>query len=350
MELPVKHLPTFMAIVEEGSFEGAAKRLHVTPSAISQRVRALEQRVGSVLLRRTRPVSTTEAGAVLLRAARQISRVAADLAEELGAGPAEGSLIPLVVNADSLATWFVPVLARAARETGARFEVIRADETVSVERLRSGETMAAVTATAEAVPGCTSTLLGLHRYLAVASPEFKTEHFADGVTAAALATAPVLEFDRHDAFQRRFIRRTTRTRLDPPRHMIPSSAEFAAAIEHGMGWGMLPEQQVAPALAAGRLVELAPGAPIDLPLYWQRWNLRSPSLDALTAIVTEEAASALSAPTTRSRADSRLHHRPGPRHDPRHDPARSDPARSDPAPRTATPASGRAAVPDETAP
>ncbi|MFT4232847.1 MAG: LysR family transcriptional regulator, partial [Leucobacter sp.] len=167
MDLPVEHLATFAAIIEEGSFEAAARRLHITPSAVSQRVRAMEQRVGSVLLRRTRPVETTAAGAAVLRAARQVERVLGDVAAELGqsggAAAGAGSLIPIVVNADSLATWFVPALARAARETGARFEVVRADETVSTERLRSGEVMAALTATAEAVPGCTSVRIGVDR-------------------------------------------------------------------------------------------------------------------------------------------------------------------------------------------
>lgn len=293
MDLPVEHLATFSAIVEEGSFEGAARRLHITPSAVSQRVRAMEQRAGAVLLRRTRPVEVTAAGETVLRAARQIERIMGDTAAELERGPAGGSLIPLVVNADSLATWFVPALARAARETGARFEVVRADETVSTERLRSGEVMAALTATAEAVPGCTSTRIGADRYRAVASPAFAAEHFPAGVTAAALALAPVVEFDRHDMFQRRFIARSTRASVDPPRHFVPSSAEFALAIELGMGWGMLPELQCADPLADGRLVELGPGSAIELPLYWQRWNLRSPVLDALSAVIAEEAAAAL---------------------------------------------------------
>lgn len=298
MGLPVEHLPTFAAIIEEGSFDGAARRLHVTPSAVSQRVRALEQRVGSVLLKRTRPVEVTEAGAAVLRAARQLARVADDLAEELGAGSTGGSLIPLVVNADSLATWFVPALARAARETGARFEVMRADETVSTARLRSGEAMAALTATAEAVPGCTSTRLGSDRYYAVASADFAATHFPHGLTSDALAAAPLLEFDRHDMFQQRFIRRRVRTRIDPPRHFIPSSAEFAAAVELGMGWGMLPALQCRDLIASGRLTLLDRNAQISIPLYWQRWNLRSPVLDALSRIITEEASAAFAVAST----------------------------------------------------
>lgn len=293
MDLPVEHLHTFAAIIAEGSFEGAARRLHITPSAVSQRVRAMEHRTGSVLLRRTRPVTATAAGATVLRAARQIEQIMHDVAAELEQGPAGGALIPIVVNADSLATWFVPALARAARETGARFEVLRADESVSTEKLRNGEVMAALTATAEAVPGCTSTPIGVDRYHAVASPEFTATYFPDGVTAERLATAPVVEFDRHDAFQQRFIRQVTRATVSPPRHFVPSSAEFAHAVALGMGWGMLPQLQCASGLASGMLVALGSASALELPLYWQRWNLDSPALDALSAIVAEEARAAL---------------------------------------------------------
>ena len=297
MDLPVEYLGTYAAIFEEGSFEGAAQRLHITPSAVSQRVKAMEQRIGSVLVQRSRPVTPTEAGETILRLARQLDRLVDDAARELGGGGAAGTVIPIVVNADSLATWFVPALVRAANETGARFEVIRADETFSSERLRQGDAIAAVTATKEPVPGCTSTRLGSDRYRAVASPEFAHRHFAAGVTGDTLRTAPTLDFDRHDAFQRRFIRRITRAQIDPPRHFIPSSAEFAQAIELGLGWGMLPDLQCREALAQGRLVELlGPGSAIDLPLYWQRWNLRSPVLDQLSSIIIDEAAAAFRRP------------------------------------------------------
>lgn len=293
MDLPLEHLATFAAIIDEGSFEGAARRLHITPSAVSQRVKSMEQRVGSVLLQRTRPVVLTAAGTTVLRVARQLDRIVDDAARELGGGPTRGAVTPIVVNADSLATWFVPALARAARETSAGFEVIRADETLSTEHLRRGEAMAALTATRAPVPGCTSTRIVTDRYHAVAAPGFAAEFFAAGVTADALGRAPMLEFDRQDVFQQRFIRRVTRARVEPPRHYVPSSAEFALAIELGMGWGMLPELQCRDALANGRLVEIGPGSTIDLPLYWQRWNLHSPVLDRLSEIVREEARAAL---------------------------------------------------------
>lgn len=304
MDLPLEHLSTFATIVDEGSFEGAARRLHITPSAVSQRIKAMEQRVGSVLVQRSRPVEVTAAGATVLRLARQLDRLVDDAERELGGGPAGGTVIPIVVNADSLATWFVPALVRAARETDARFEVIRADETMSTEQLRRGEAMAAVTATKDPVPGCLSTRLGVDRYFAVASPGFVVEHFGAGVTAESLQRAPMMEFDRQDGFQQRYLRRVTRARIDPPRHYVPSSTEFALAIELGLGWGMLPALQCREAFAEGRLVALGgggdvrgdrtdPRGPIEMPLYWQRWNLSSPVLDRLSEIVVEEAAAAL---------------------------------------------------------
>lgn len=293
MDLPIEHLRTLTAIVDEGSLEAAARLLHISPSAVSQRVRAMEERTGAVLLLRTRPVTVTETGATVLRAARQVARVIDDAADELDLGSPHGSVVRLVINADSLATWFVPALARAATETGARFEVLRADETVSTEKLRSGEVMAALTSTAEAVPGCTSERIGVDQYHAVAAPTFFREHFPRGLDAAALARAPMIEFDRHDMFQQRFLASLGHTDVAPPRHFVPSSAEFALAIELGMGWGMLPQMQCTEALATGALVELAPDRPLKLPLYWQRWNLRSPVLDAVSAIVADEARRAL---------------------------------------------------------
>lgn len=292
MDFPVEYLATFATIVDEGSFEAAARRLHITPSAVSLRVRAMETRVGLVLLQRGKPVTPTAAGATVLRLARQLDRLRADAVEELTAGDGAAS-IPLVVNADSLATWFLPALVRASRETGAYFEVLRADESESTELLRNGTAMAAVTAVREPVPGCTATPLGSVRYRALASPEFVARHFPDGVSAASLRAAPAVEFDRSDHLQDRFVRSITRVPLTPPRHFVPSSTEFATAVSWGLGWGMLPDAQSLGPRERGELVPLPAGRPIDLPLFWQRWNLESPALAALSSIVTEAAAAAL---------------------------------------------------------
>lgn len=295
MDLPVEYLSTFAAIVDEGSFEGAARRLHVSPSAISQRVRSMEQRVGLVLLTRQKPVQVTPAGATVLRVARQLGRLADDAGRELGIDGGERTVVPLAVNADALATWLMPPLARAAEELGILLDLRRADETETTSLLRDGTVMAALTAVAEAVPGCTVQRLGSERYRALASPGYVARWFPEGLSATALSVAPLLDYDRSDTYQSRFLRQVARVPVAPPRHVVPSSTAFVRAAELGLGWGMIPGAQAVEALAAGTLVPLPGGEPIALPVYWQRWNLASPILGRLTEIVAEAAAAHLPA-------------------------------------------------------
>ena len=57
-------------VVREGSFERAARALNVTPSAISQRIRLLEERVGCALVVRAQPVRRDGNGAAFVSACR----------------------------------------------------------------------------------------------------------------------------------------------------------------------------------------------------------------------------------------------------------------------------------------
>jgi LysR family transcriptional regulator, chromosome initiation inhibitor len=288
--LDLGRLDALAAAVSEGSFEAAAAKLHVTPSAVSQRVKALEVALGRVLLVRSKPVEPTESGAAVLRAARQIERVTDDLARELGEGEA-GTLpvLPLAVNADSLATWFLPALAPVGNEI--TFDIRREDQERTSELLRQGTVMAAVTASSEAVPGCTIEALGRMRYRALASATFASRWFAGGVTVAKLARAPVVVYDRHDRLQHDYLRRWTRRSLSPPTHYVPGSEAFARAVELGIGWGMVPDLQAGQ--GARDLVEMGPARPLDVRLFWQQWRLRSASLDRVAALVRQAARSAL---------------------------------------------------------
>jgi LysR family transcriptional regulator (chromosome initiation inhibitor) len=285
-------LETMVAVVDAGTFDLAARRLRVTPSAISQRVKALETEQGRVLLERTKPIRPTADGEVLLRLGRQIALLEEEAAHELGAAAGTTSL-PLAVNADSLATWLLPALARATAGRPIVVEVLREDQERTAELLASGRVMAAVTSDARAVPGCTVSPLGRMRYRAMATPGFVARHLPDGTTRAGLAAAPLVDFDRDDDLQSRWLRAVTRAPIEPPRHRISGSAEFARAIDLGMGWGMLTDAQAQPALAAGTLVELDPRHVVDVPLYWQQWNLRAAALDDLAAEVVRAAREAL---------------------------------------------------------
>ncbi|PYI66943.1 ArgP/LysG family DNA-binding transcriptional regulator [Arthrobacter livingstonensis] len=293
MNFQTEQLRTFLAVLEHGTFDAAARTLHVSASAVSQRIKAMEQAAGQVLLQRTTPIQSTAPGAVVHKLARQLRQLEADAAAELGLAGATAA-IPLVVNADSLATWFVDALAAVPSESGLTFEVLREDEQHSAGLLRSGAVMAAVTATPDAVQGCSVVPLGALRYRAVASAGFLRRWFPDGVDTAHFAIAPAIQFDRSDTLQSNFFAAVAGAGLTAPQHFIPDTLQFAAAVRAGLGWGLMPEVHCAGELRAGSLVELVPGRVTGIPLYWQRWKIQSVALDLLTAAVTTTAAAALS--------------------------------------------------------
>ncbi|MFE1440241.1 LysR family transcriptional regulator ArgP [Streptomyces sp. NPDC058739] len=293
-ELPLDQVRTLLAVVDEGTFDAAAAVLHVTPSAVSQRVKALEQRTGRVLLLRTKPVRATESGEVVVRFARQLARLERDARAELGMRSAgEATRVSVAVNADSLATWFLPALTALPPEPALCFDLRREDEDHTAALLREGAVMAAVTSSADPVPGCSVRGLGRMRYLAAAHPDFAARHLAGRPLAEVLPGAPVVVFDRRDDFQDGFLRRLGHPAAGPDRHYVPTSEGFAQAVAAGLGWGMLPEAQARPLLDTGRLVELAPDRPVDVPLYWQQWKLDSPALTAVARVVVEAAGRAL---------------------------------------------------------
>ena len=286
-------LAAFAAVVREGSFERAAGALHVTRSAVSQRIKQLEERVGQVLIRRATPCLPTEAGQALLRHAHQVALSEAEALQTLGLAPDAGPHIAVGVNADSLATWFVAAMADAVQMAPMTFDVHVEDQDHSAHLLREGRVMAAVTSDPQPVQGCHVVRLGTMRYLAVASPAYRAAHFPQGLDAAALAQAPVLVFNRKDGLQNRFMRRITRKGIAPPVHWIPSSHAFVDAALAGLGWGMNPVRLAQPLLDDGRLVELLPGQAVDVPLYWQCWRLDVAALRVLTAAVQRQAALSL---------------------------------------------------------
>ena len=291
MMIPSELIETLSAVIREGTFDAAARTLHVTPSAVSQRIKSLEQRVGRVLVVRSKPAQATEAGEALLRLGQQMTLLETETLRQLGTerDDERPTTLPIAVNADSLATWILPPLARVAARDSIIFDLVRDDQDHTARLLASGAVMAAVTSDAVPVPGCTSTPLGRMRFRAYATPAFAARWFPDGPTAAALARAPRIDFDRKDTLQARFAQRLARRAVDPPRHFVPASADFAAATRLGLGWAMLPAAHATAPTEAGELLDLAPGQHLDVPLHWQQWNLRSSLIDAVAEEVRAEA-------------------------------------------------------------
>ena len=284
-------LSAVAAVIRTGSFERASAELHVTPGAVSQRVRQLERRLGTPLVVRAQPCTATPAGACLVRHADEVGLLEARLAAELGelapraAAPRRPTL-RVAVNADSLATWFVEVVARV---DDVLFDLVVDDQDHSASWLARGEVSAAVTANAVPESGCRVEPLGALGYLATASPAFLDRHCPDGVTAAALARAPMFAFDAKDRLQSRWLLERFGVEPRPPTHRLPSTEAFVRLAAAGAGWGMNPEPLVREALADGRLVELVPDTPLHVPLYWQTPRALDGALGHVTAAVRRAA-------------------------------------------------------------
>lgn len=286
MQLDPAQLAALTAILRFGSFDAAAHALAVTPSAISQRLKALEEKVGATLVLRAQPCTATPLGARLAKHAQDVALLEA---QALGRSHSEKQaqpLLTLAVPADSLATWLIPALAAV---DGLLFDLRIDDQDNTEEWLRSGSVSAAVTAKAQAAPGCDVYALGQHRYIATASPAFMQRYFPAGVTAKTLATAPILTFSPKDQLQNRWITENFNETLRPPSHLLPSTHGFVDAALSGLGWGMNPQTLVDMHITSGHLIPLIKNKPFDVPLYWQVARVMAPALAPLTKRIVQMA-------------------------------------------------------------
>ncbi len=295
------HLRALAAAVDEGTFEAAAEVLHISGSAFSQRIKALEKDMGQVLLTRTVPVATTPAGDRVLRLARQVAVLEDDARRSLGRGSGGRTILRVAVNVDSLATWFVEVLRQAATWDDIALQLQTEDQEHTHELLRSGAVVAAVTERPASVSGCISMELGGMGYHAVAASALLERYREDegGRAGAAgevdFGAMPVVDFGSRDNLQRSRLSRLGRERgltLDPPRHVVPDAETYLEAVKLGMGWGMFPDGQLPDGVLEGTHPELEAipelGA-AQVQLHWQRWSAGTEALDRLTAAVQQAA-------------------------------------------------------------
>jgi len=281
MQVDGQQLAAFAAVIELGSFDAAAERLHVTQSAVSQRIKTLEQRVGQVLVVREKPCTATSAGVPLLRLAAQTALLEAEALAEMGGGEGVATRIALAVNADSMSTWFTGVFTGL---DGVVLDIRIEDQDHSTRLLREGVVMGAVTTERHPVPGCRVQPLGVMRYVPVASREYIKRYLPDGFTAHAAAGAPSLAWNRDDALQDMLVREIFRRDIKRPQHFVPTAEGFGAAVAAGLGWGMFPDNLAEPRLREGSFVRISK-THLDVPLYWQCWKLDSPMVETITETV-----------------------------------------------------------------
>jgi LysR family transcriptional regulator (chromosome initiation inhibitor) len=291
MSLLHPQLAVFMAVIEEGSFEAAARRLSVTPSAISQRMKALEDRLGQVLVLRQLPVKPSPAGKRLLRRVRPMQTLEAEAVAEFSAAPGPSrQTVAVAVNDDSLHTWVISALAELHTAHDYIFDVRVDDQDHTLELLRGGTVLGAVTGQSKPVQGCNVIPIGSMRYFPIASSDFVSKHFGQGFNAHSINEAPLIVFNRKDDLQWRLVRKVTRAKVSPAVHYLPTSLGFLDAAALGIGWCMAPESLVMPALKSRRVVVVDEKLWLDVPLYWQFAAVRSQTLENVTRGIRAAAA------------------------------------------------------------
>jgi len=310
-------LDCLAALADDGSFERAAQRLSITQSAVSQRLRALESQIGQLLVVRSRPLRLTEPGKVLLRFARQLHAMRADVARELGVNPSPDERLPIAVNADSLATWVPPALDALVHE-GLSLELVVDDQDFTHDWLRQGAVLGCVSTVSEALRGCRVVPLGEMRYIAVVSPGFIDQQLqgsAQGLNRGNFSRLPFLVFNRKDDMQQQWVSRAFGVR-DPRlrERFVPSSEAYVRAALMGWGVGVVPEIQVRDLLEGGALVALRPDVTVNVNLFWHQWklgpdgaapSLRVAMLDRIGAALASGARTALESGSPSRRRKSR---------------------------------------------
>ena len=291
MRLDYDALAVLAAIIRTGSFDGAAKSLGVTQSATSQRIKQLEDVVGSILIIRGRPCVPTETGMVLFSHFEQIELLQAETISRIRGEESLNSTIRVRVSAnyDSLATWFPFVVKQVSEDLNMRLEVVSDDQEYTEQRLRSGDALAALSTSEMDIPGCRSIRLGAMEYTAICSPGFYTKHFPEGVDVEALAAAPSITFDPKDTLPEQWMRECFGNAPKLSSHQVPSYEGHLLCAVNGAGWAMMPLLTVGPMIASGELVDLSPQTRIIVTLNWYSTMHSSHLLAALSDIVKGQA-------------------------------------------------------------
>lgn len=300
--LDARQLTALAAVVEHGGFGPAAQALSLTLSAVSLRIKALEDQMGQRLLVRGKTVRTTAAGQALLAHVKQVRMMEADLLSGLqGGGASAGGRqawqsLAVAVNADSLASWFLPGVAPLLQRHRLLLDILIEDQDHTHGALKGGDVLGCVTTLADPMRGCVAEPLGVMRYRCMASPEVVRACRTPGGSFSPhrLLAQPAIIFNRKDGLQDVFLEQHFGLRQPHyPRHFAPAVDAFEAALTLGMGWGMVPELHL-PHLPT--LQELVPDACVDVVLYWHHWTRESPSAQRLSEAVKAAAHTSLPAP------------------------------------------------------
>ncbi len=286
--LDYKLIEAIAMVIEEGGFDKAAQKLNLTQSAVSQRVRMLEEQTGRILLTRSNPPVPTPAGRQFLKHFLQVKRLEDDLGSILSsATDKKTESLSIGLNADSLETWFVDAIDPFLKDNPITLDIKVDDQEETHKMLKNGEVAGCISSRKMPVQGCTVTHIGTMTYRLVATPCFINYFFPEGLTPEAVKYAPAVIFNRKDNLHSTLLEKIFNKLIkDIPAHYIPSTEKFAEFILNGHAYGVIPDEQSKELIRQGRFVDLAPEIYIPVDLYWHCWNLKSELLDKFTTSLT----------------------------------------------------------------
>ncbi|MDX1799568.1 MAG: LysR family transcriptional regulator ArgP [Marinobacter sp.] len=287
--LDYKLLEALVTVIETGGFERAGHALGLSQSAVSQRIKLLESRLGQPVLIRNPTLQATAAGQRLLNHAQQVQLLERDLRRQIPALSADRTRLRIALNADSLATWWADAISGFCHREGLLVDMVIEDQDVGLRRMREGDVAACLCSGDQPVAGARSVLLGQMPYRALAHRDYVARYFPDGLTSAAFARAPAIVFGPHDQLQHRFLAQCG-YHGQFPYHLCPSSEGFIRLAAAGMGYGMIPDLQAELAAPVPGLVNLAPEHVVPVNLHWHFWRHGGEFMERLTRTLIQAAA------------------------------------------------------------
>ncbi|AWB34603.1 HTH-type transcriptional regulator ArgP [Orrella marina] len=300
-----KHIQTLLAVHREGSFQGAARVLNVTPAAVTLRVKALESDIGAMVLIRGKSLRLTPQGQAIVSYAQRAQLLEDELMRSLSLdqqtfhGAESWSSLRVAINTDSLATWFLPGVSADLQARNILLDIVVDDQDYTHEALASGEVVGCVTTLSRPMKGCVAEPLGVMTYRGLAHPAFldRCRSTQGELSIHKLLSRPAIIFNRKDALHDQFIQTHLGLRQPSyPRYFVPALDAFERAIELGLGWGVVPQpvlrrnnEPVVRPHTMDQLAEIVPGARLDVSLYWQHWERESEPAQRLTRAVKSAA-------------------------------------------------------------
>ncbi|MCP3926819.1 MAG: LysR family transcriptional regulator ArgP [Desulfobacterales bacterium] len=280
-----KLLEAMATVVNEGGFDKAAETLNITQSAVSQRIKLLEEQTGMILINRTTPPKPTSIGTVFLKHYFMVNTLEADLNKNISRENDQAGSIAIGINADSLATWFSNSIYKTLKNSNITIALYIDDQDETHKLLKDGTVAGCISSHEKTVQGCSSLFIGSMEYRMAATIEFSKKYFHNGFNKEAVKKAPAVIFNRKDDLHKKFLKQHFGDDVtDVPKHYVPSSESFADFIINGFGYGMIPLLQSKEHFEKGKLIELVPSKSIFVNLYWHTWNLNSLILNELSEV------------------------------------------------------------------